>query len=372
MAKKIRILQLIISDDPGILDLTREISKAFSKAPYEITNAFLHQTKHLADYDKALSFHFKKTDLNGLRLKALWRLYRYCRQEKFDVVITHRFKPLHIMLTLNRFLNIPTCISVIHGFDEFKRGYRRRSIALGWSKHWHFVAVSEPVSAYLKRVLKLEAADISIIHNAIDAQQLTASLKTKSQSKRVLNLNEDAFVFGTIGRLVPLKGHLVLIKAFEMTLDQYPHSQLVIIGEGRERPVLKQYIADHGLTQSVKLSGHIDDAASLLKSMDVFILPSLKEGFGLVLLEAMAAKIPIIASNTGGIPYVLGKLGRLIAPIDEPKAYATAMLQHLSGDKEIAQNSERLNKRLYDKFDIHHFQKSWQQLVTEKSINTNR
>jgi len=371
MAKKIRILQLIISDDPGILDLTREIAQTFKDEPYEITTAFLHATQHLADYSTAFSFHLKKSDLKGLRLKALWQLYRYCRQEKFNVVITHRFKPLHLMLTLNNFLNIPVCISVIHGFDEFKRRYRKRCVASGWSKHWHFVAVSEPVSAYLKRTLKLEASDITTIHNAVNVEQLTGSLKTKPQSRKALGLNQDAFVFGTIGRLVPLKGHLTLIKAFQATLIEYPHNQLVIIGDGRERATLEQYIVDHQLTHAVKLSGHINAASSLLKAMDVFVLPSLKEGFGLVLLEAMAAKLPVIASNTGGIPYVLGELGQLITPIDEPQAYATSMLEHLSGDQKRVQSGEQLNRRLYDKFDTHHFQQSWQKLVAEQLIINN-
>ena len=366
MTKKIRILQLIISDDPGILGLTREIAETFKDAPYEITTAFLQPTQHLADYSTAFSFHFKKSDLKGLRLKALWRLYRYCRQEKFDVVITHRFKPLHLMLTLNKFLNIPVCISVIHGFDEFKRRYRKRCVASGWSKHWHFVGVSEPVSAYLARTLKLDTSNISTIHNAVDIQQLNASFKTKEQSRESLGLNETAFVFGTIGRLVPLKGHLNLIKAFEITINQQPNSQLVIIGEGRERQVLEKYITDHQLAENVKLAGHIDNAAAHLKALNVFILPSLTEGFGLVLLEAMAAKLPIIASNTGGIPYVIGELGQLIMPIDKPQAYATAMLKQFSGDRDIAQSSERLNKRLYDKFDTNYFQESWQKLLIQR------
>jgi glycosyltransferase involved in cell wall biosynthesis len=367
MAKKVRILQLIISDDPGILDLTREIAQTFKDEPYEITTAFLHATQHLADYSTAFSFHLKKSDLKGLRLKALWRLYRYCRQEKFNVVITHRFKPLHLMLTLNNFLNVPVCISVIHGFDEFKRRYRKRCVASGWSKHWHFVAVSEPVSAYLKRTLKLEANDISTIHNAVDVQRLTDSLKTKQHSRKLLGLENGTFVFGTIGRLVPLKGHLTLIKAFQITLEQYPQSQLLIIGGGREEAMLKQYINEQGLSQSVKLAGHIDDAASLLKALNVFVLPSLKEGFGLVLLEAMAAKLPIIASNTGGIPYVLKDLGQLIAPIDQPQAYAAAMLEQLSMNQAASLNGAKLlNKRLHDKFDISSFQQAWRKLLTER------
>ena len=367
MTKKIRILQLVISDDPGILDLTREISETFKDAPYEITTAFLHPTQHLEDYSTAFSFHLKKSDLKGLRLKALWQLYRYCRQEKFDVVITHRFKPLHLMLTLNKFLNVPTCISVIHGFDEFTRRYRKRCVASGWSKHWHFVGISEPVSSYLKRTLKLEASNISTIHNAVDIQKLSTSFKTQEQSRALLGLNKDAFVFGSIGRLVPLKGHLTLIKAFQITIKEHPHTQLIIIGGGREEATLKQYINDHELNQSVKLSGHIEAAASLLKALNVFVLPSLKEGFGLVLLEAMAAKLPIIASNTGGIPYVLGSLGQLVDPIDQPQAYADAMLEKLSKDQSNTLNeAELLNKRLHDQFSTPRFQQTWRNLVTKQ------
>jgi len=367
MKTPIKILQLTTSEDPGILDLTREIAKTFKDQPYEITTAFLHPTKNLTDYNKAFSFQLKKSDLKGLRFKALWQLYRYCRQESFDVVITHRFKPLHLMLTLNKFLNIPVCISVIHGFDEFKRRYRKRCVTLGLSKHWHFVGVSEPVSSYLKKTLKLESCNISTIHNAIDVQKLSASFKTKEQSRALLGLNKATFIFGTIGRLVPLKGHLNLIKAFEITLNQQPNSQLLIIGGGREETTLKQYIKDHELNQSVKLSGHIDYAASLLKALNVFVLPSLKEGFGLVLLEAMAAKLPIIASNTGGVPSVLGSLGQLVTPIDQPQAYADAMLEQFSKTPSIIlSEAELLNKRLHEKFDISHFQQAWRNLVTKQ------
>lgn len=367
ITKKIRILQLVISDDPGILDLTREIAETFKDHPYEITTAFLHPTQHLADYNAAFSFNFKKSNLKGLRLKALWRLYQYYSHEKFDVVITHRFKPLHLMLTLNKFLNIPVCISVIHGFDEFKRRYRKRCVALGLTKHWHFVGVSEPVTSYIKRALKLEASCISTIPNAVDVQKLSTSFKTKEQSRTLLGLNKNAFVYGTIGRLVPLKGHITLIKAFQITLPQHPHAQLLIIGGGREEATLKQYINDQGLNQSVKLSGHIDYAASLLKALNVFVLPSLKEGFGLVLLEAMAAKLPIIASNTGGVPYVLGSLGQLVTPIDQPQAYANAMLEQLSKDPSITLNeAELLNRRLYEQFDISHFQKAWRNLINKQ------
>jgi len=365
MKKTIKILQLTISEDPGILDLTREIAKTFNDPPYEIITAFLHPTKHLTDYKKAFSFQLKKSDLKGLRLKALWKLYRYCRQENFDVVITHRFKPLHLMLALNKLLNISLCIPVVHGFDEFKRRYRKKCVSIGWSKHWHFVGVSEPVSAYLKKTLRLDKNDISVIHNVIDIQKLSASFKTKTQSRELLGLKQDAFIFGTIGRLVPLKGHLTLIKAFQITLKKHPHNQLLIIGSGDEEPFLKQYIHDHGLTHSVKLPGHIETASSLLKALDVFVLPSLKEGFGLVLLEAMAAKLPIIASNTGGIPYVLGSLGQLVAPIDQPQAYATAMLKYLSKDQPLVlKETELLHKRLHDHFSLFNFQQAWRELVT--------
>jgi glycosyltransferase involved in cell wall biosynthesis len=345
--------------------LAYTIADAFKDDPYDITTAFFHTSKAHQGNTHFKDFNFQKSGTSGLRLKASWTVLKYCRKERFDVVITHRFKPLYMMLLINLYLKIPLCISVIHGFGDFKRPSRQFMLNRLWNNKWHFVGVSESVSNYLKRTLDRLHSNIHTINNCTDVNSLTNSLQSKQQSRELLGLKQDAFVFGTIGRLVPLKGHINLIKAFEIIIKKRPECQLIIIGEGRERQNLENYIADKNLKDHVILAGHIEAASTRLKAFDVFVLPSLNEGFGLVLLEAMVAKLPVIASNTGGVPHVLGKLGSLVSPIDNRQAIASAMLEHLemtSDEREVI--GQQLNKRLIEKFNISAFQEAYRTLVS--------
>jgi len=364
----IKILQILPSDSPGIDELAQSIVNSFPETGFEVITAYLNPTLNKSALSKNKYFNFKKKETQGLRLKALWEVYKYCRKEKFDVVITHRFKPLYLILILNIFLKIPKCISVIHGFDDFSRGYRRLILKLLWSKQWHFVAISDAVENYLVRVIQnIDSRQVTVINNAINVSALSEALITKKQSREFFKLNTNDFIFGTIGRLVPLKGHIQLIKAFKEVTQKYPHSHLIIIGEGRSRQELENYICAHSLQGNVTLAGHINNASSYLKGLDAFVLPSLKEGFGMVLLEAMTAKLPIIASHTGGIPHVLGDLGQLARPRDYPESLSQKMLKQIqltTAERESIANA--LHKRLLKHFDEPSYQKNWFKLINKK------
>jgi len=365
----IKILQILPSHSPGIDELAQSIVNSFPETDFEVITAYLNPTLNKSALSKNKYFNFKKKETQGLRLKALWEVYKYCRKEKFDVVITHRFKPLYLILILNIFLKIPTCISVIHGFDDFSRSYRRLLLKLFWTKQWHFVAISDAVGNYLARISSnIDGQQITIINNAINVSALSDSLLEKKQSRRHLNLPPDDLIFGTIGRLIPLKGHHQLIKAFKDVLQKHPSSHLVIIGEGRSRQELESSINTLGLQNNVTLTGHIDNASSYLKGFDVFILPSLKEGFGMVLLEAMTAKLPIIASHTGGVPHVLGELGELV----QPKGYPKSLSKKMTEQAQLTPNQRdeignALYERLLKNFDEPDYQKKWSELITRRN-----
>ncbi len=361
----IKILQILPTDSPGIQQLADSIENSFPIEEFEVITAYLNQTSYQHISSNTKYFNFDKKETKGLRLKALWKIFKYCRDEQFDIVITHRFKPLYLMLILNRFLNISKCISVIHGFDDFSRGYRQLGLKLLWSKQWQFVAVSGAVANYLERLsTKIGSYQVTTINNAIDVAALTQSLKTTQQSRSTLGLNAQFTTFGTIGRLIPLKGHIQLIEALELVLKEQPNSHLVIIGEGRCRTEIESYLSSHNLQTKVTLTGHLDNAADYLKGFDIFVLPSLKEGFGMAILEAMAAKLPVIASRTGGIPYVLGELGHLVSPLDYPQNLASTMLELANlTDDEKRKEGDALYKRLLDQFDEPCYQRKWLELI---------
>ncbi|ORU91881.1 MAG: hypothetical protein A6F70_00925 [Cycloclasticus sp. symbiont of Bathymodiolus heckerae] len=361
----IKILQLLPSDSPGVQQIAESIEKSFPGGDFKVISAYLNPTSTPSFSPTTKFFNFSKKETQGLRLKALWEIFKYCRQEQFDVIITHRFKPLYLMLIINRFLNVPICISVIHGFGDFSRHYRRLILKLLGAKSWQFVAVSGAVANYLSR---LSSNKVTAINNSINVATITRSLKTKQQSRSIIGIDKHAFTFGTIGRLIPLKGHIHLIKAFETVLQIQPNCHLVIIGEGRSRTELENYIFANNLQKNITLAGHINNAADYIKAFDVFVLPSMKEGFGMVLLEAMAAKLPIIASHTGGIPYVLGELGELVAPNNYPHSLSQKMIEQAqltSYEREHIGNA--LHKRLLKNFDEPCYQKKWLELITRRA-----
>jgi glycosyltransferase involved in cell wall biosynthesis len=133
-----------------------------------------------------------------------------------------------------------------------------------------------------------------------------------------------------VGRLTRQKGFDVAIRAFAPVSAQIPGARLEIAGEGEERPFLSRLIRELGLVGSVTLLGQRDDVSELMQRADVLVHPARWEGFGLVLLEAMSAGLPIVASRVGAIPEVVDdEITGVLVPPDDPKALAAALLRVL-------------------------------------------
>jgi glycosyltransferase involved in cell wall biosynthesis len=132
----------------------------------------------------------------------------------------------------------------------------------------------------------------------------------------VLPQQPKAFCFGTVGRLSEVKNHWVLIAAFRELSREMPEALLVIAGSGENEAELRRQVAAAGLNERVVFLGYRSDIPRILNCLDVFLLPSLREGFGLAMLEAMASRLPVIASRVGGIPEIFGEedFGIMIDP----------------------------------------------------------
>jgi glycosyltransferase involved in cell wall biosynthesis len=158
---------------------------------------------------------------------------------------------------------------------------------------------------------------------------------------RGLALPRNARVVGTVGRLSREKGHDVLLDAFRILKGEVPEAFLVIVGEGDLRDFLMKRATQLGIEASVRYLGARRDVPELLKVMDVFALSSLWEGLPLVLLEAMAAGVPVVSSAVGGVPEAVGheREGLLVPPSD-PEALAAALVRILT-DSTLAEAMRR-------------------------------
>src|SRR5690606_3697973 len=141
------------------------------------------------------------------------------------------------------------------------RAYRRWEMRRLVSASWRLVGVSRAVCEDLLRCgAGFTLDNVRQINNAIDIARAEHLQHSREQARTLLNLPQDSFVFGTIGRLVPVKGHIHLLQAFAQIKDEYPQALLAIIGEGRCREEAERFVAEHGLGDRVRLLGAKDDA----------------------------------------------------------------------------------------------------------------
>ncbi|RIA34626.1 glycosyltransferase involved in cell wall biosynthesis [Ectopseudomonas oleovorans] len=336
MKHKVKVLQL--QPDYNVkahdfADLAEQVVKAFPAERYEVVSAYLggrpHEGQPASVAERSVYFGLSGSQLKGMRVLALWRLFRFCRAERFDVVICNRFKAINMMLWLNRWLRIPNCIGITHGFGEYKRAYRRWQTARMIDESWRFVAVSSAVKDYLLRCrCGFAEKNTVVINNAIDIDKARALQLPRGEARASLGLSGDAFVFGAIGRLVPVKGHIHLVEAFAKCIERLPGALLVIIGEGRSRIDLEAAVERLGLHGRVLLPGAKADALQYIRAFDVFVMPSLSEGLPLALLEAMSGELPVIASDIPAMLPILKGAGGLAVGVGDVKGLAEALAEH--------------------------------------------
>ena len=202
----------------------------------------------------------------------------------------------------------------------------------------HCICISKSVLDYLKEIKEIgDDAKISIVYYGIE--------NSKKISSNVNNF-KNVRVIGAIGRLVEQKNYPVLLKAFGGLLSINPSLKLLIVGEGKLEKKLKSFAKDLGISNAIEWRGKTHLVDEEFKRMDVFVLPSIYEGFGLVLLEAMQHGVPIIASNVSAIPEVLGGQykGLFQSNSDDDLLNMLCKAMELSfRDSLVSEYSERLN-----------------------------
>ncbi|BCT31026.1 glycosyltransferase [Pseudomonas protegens] len=372
MSQRFKVLQLqpdynVKSHD--FADLAEQIVKALPADRYEMTAAFLRGRPGPADpvsrADHSVYFEFSDKALKGMRLRAMWRLYQFCRKEKFDVVICNRFKPVNMMLTLNRWLKVPLCIGISHGFGEYDRLYRRRQTQRLIDRHWRFVGVSPAVKQYLLDCrCGFTDQNTWAITNAIDIEQAEALQHSRERSRELLGLDPSVRLIGALGRLVPVKGHTYLLQAFAQLKDKYPQTQLAIIGAGREEANLRAEIERLGLQGRAHLLGFKENALQYVRAFDIWTMPSLAEGLGLALLEGMSGQLPVIASNVPAmLPLIEGAGGLAVEPANV--SALTAALDNYLGlsDEALADKGQQAYRYLQKEHDIEVFREEYRQLI---------
>lgn len=189
------------------------------------------------------------------------------------------------------------------------------------------------------------------IYNGIDPNSL--DFFSRQQARSSLKLSFNKTVVGTVANFYKTKGLEYLIGAFAGSDLPRRQAGLIVIGEGKERPKLEALIKKYNLQNKVILAGRIPDAYKYLKAFDIFVLPSLKEGFPWIILEAMAAEIPIVATKVGALPEIIddAKEGLLVEPKNS-EALAEKIKWLAEHQKEAAEMASRAKQKVIAQFPL--------------------
>lgn len=378
MTRKIKVLQLQNRYNVNASDLAEQVIQGLPTQTYEVTTLFLRGRPRSGEPEsraaRSVYCDLNSASTKGLRLKALWLLYKHCRAQGYDVVIAHRFKPINMMMLLNIFLRIPACVGVLHGLGEYERPYRRWESRALISKAWRMVGVSRAVcDDLINSGAGFKPYNVRQINNAIDISRAERLQHTKLQARKLLGLPEDAFVIGTIGRLVPVKGHIQLLQAFSEIKDDCPQTLLAIIGEGRLREEMEAVIQARNLDGRVHLLGAKDDALQYVRAYDVFVMSSISEGLPLALLEGMSARLPVVGSDIDSMRPILEDSGGRIYPVGQSAILAERLREVvLLTPQERTKEGQRAYEYLCRAHAIEDFRKQYRDLLEEMLGNGKR
>jgi glycosyltransferase involved in cell wall biosynthesis len=266
-----------------------------------------------------------------------YRCYKYILDGEFDVVHgLDVYSSMALMvIPFARIFRIPCVLTCHTVMDSAFLIFLQR--VLGWIFRVgdRLIAVSQ-ASARFSRMLGFSEKRITVVPNGVDLSCFNGEVDAFSMREE-LGIGDEPLVVTAL-RLIKRKSPELLISAFAKVLKVVPDAKLVIAGSGREEDNLSRQIQSLNITNSVFMVGRLakEKVAQLMAAADVFVLPSKMESFGLTLLEASAAGVPVVCSNAGGIPEVFQDgFDALLYPPGDDNAMAKAIMRLLQ-DRELA------------------------------------
>ena len=235
---------------------------------------------------------------------------------------------------------VPIRISTKHGFNEFREnpGFALGDRAIASLAHAH-IAISRGLARYLEEVEGFDGESFEIVHYGIEPDGAPSPYARREP--RLL----------CVGRLIPIKGHIVLLRAFAEARRRLPGLELDVAGRGPLEPALRAVAKELDVDDAVHFLGHVSPVERAIENAAVVVVPSMGEGFGMVALEAMERARPVIAAEIGGLGELVedGVTGRLV-PAGEP-APLTGAIVELAGDLDrAARMGEAGRQRALDRF----------------------
>ena len=375
----------------GAENVVVSLAAALDREKYQIVIV----TGELSDSEKGLEAVLNKNNIELITIRqmvrrvsiardilATLRLYFLIRNKGIDIIHTHTSKAGALGRMAAFLAKVPAIVHSPHG-NIFEPKGNIPGVSDNPAARAFFLFIERLLAKFTDKIialsdnerrqyiaLKIAQPDKFVtIYDGIDYEKFLRG--TTNLKKEDFGFHGDDPVIGCIGRLDPEKGQVYLIQSAEALLKECPRLKFLIVGEGSCRSQLEAYAAELGIRDALRFLGLRKDVSQLLSVMDIFVLPSLYEGLGIAVLEAMARSLPVIASRVGGVPEIIddGVTGILVAPEDS-RAIAEAV-RLLLGNREKAHTlgvnaCERVNKNFGINLMVEKIEKLYNTLLCSK------
>lgn len=354
----IRVLHVITDLDRGGAEnhIFTLITHA-NRRRFHLEVAVLRSQGELVEQFRSAGVPVHVLDARGqLDLGAIGRLARLLRERKVQVIHSHLFRAdIYASLAADRLgRDRPFIVSTRHNDDRFfLNPFVGLIHYLLSARQDRIIAISDHIARFTIARGVWDRRRVRRVYHGLDPRSPEVRERERSQLREEFGVPASAFLVGNVGRLARQKGQRHLVSAMPLLLREVPEAHLVIAGGGDLQDYLSELAAGLGVADRVHVLGPRQDVPALMRAIDVFAMPSIWEGFGIVLLEAMALSRPIVASRVATIPeVVLHEQTGLLVPPAEPAQLAAA-LACLAHDPELAQRmGEAGNRRLQECFTL--------------------
>jgi len=311
------VLQICHGYKAPFLDVARQYARLCQDNGWQVTTLFLKGSEDEGIRQALTPGEVRFLDLDaramrGIKAGTLRHLQRLLQSRGYSLVIAHRFKPVYLALWAGLFG--PSCpvVGTLHDFGVMSRWRRKMSCFL-YRRRLLLLGVSDAVRDDARQDLAayLPASAIGTLYNALDVQAARTALLDRLAARRQLGFEPQHIVVANVARLHSRKDQVTLLRAFAAFSAEVPAARLALFGSGRAESELRELARQSGIEGKVVFFGFVPDVSRLYRAFDLFVLSSLREPFGIVLLEAMLAGVPVICSRAGGAPEVVGDNGYL-------------------------------------------------------------
>ncbi|MFZ5830720.1 MAG: glycosyltransferase [Planctomycetota bacterium] len=295
----------------------------------------------------------------GIDFDCMRRLMKWWQREGVELVHAHQYTPFFYAAAARRFRSGPPILFTEHGrwFPDLPNRKRMIFNRLMLRRSDRVVGVGESVRRALVRNEGLPSRRVGVIYNGVDAAAFARNGHPAALVRAECGVAPDDFVVIQVARLDHLKDHVTAIRTIERLSKRCPQARLILVGDGPEQARIEAEIAERRVSANVRLMGLRSDVARLLHAADAFLLTSISEGIPVTVIEAMAAGLPVVSTNVGGVGEIVvdGRTG-FLAPSGGDAALATA-LERLAADgalrRELGASGRQRAQTVFSQQEMH-------------------